>query len=603
MKTKKKRFIGILFSFALVLTMISVLGLGLSDTAYAEVEKYPVWVGDTQVTSENMNDVLKNDPVNKGEVSFSPGTTNGGIITPAILTLKDVTITKGHLVSPSGFDHFTCGIYYMGNESLDVVLESGSDNTLAGEEAFDYGLRSEQGEDILSFFGEGTLTTSAIDVGVETSGSVIINGGTISSAGTDDSYCYGISAEKDVTVNGGTVMATSAGKAGTGIKANGNVTINSGMVTAEGTEIASAGINASEGAVTISNGAEVNASGQAYGIRGKKDVLINGKVTATSTGNAADPNTGYAGIYSGDYAGIYSEREDVTINGGTVETLATGEKGRGIGAYYGNITINDGEVTASATGNSGIGIEPSIGKIANINGGKVIAIGSEKAIDRTVKNALIGTGWTDTEGKTGKAKIDINTEGQELPDYKRVEFPCEAESITNAKVVLSASAFAYNGKVIKPSIKTIGGEALTEGTDYTTAWSDVSPRNVGEYTITITGKGAYTGVTKATYRIDPKRTNLTKLKKAKKAITVKWKKQSEKMATSNITGYQILLATNSKFTKGKKTVNVNGYAKVSKKVTKLKGGKKYYVKIRTYKTIKGKKYYSPWSKVKTIKTR
>ena len=90
---------------------------------------------------------------------------------------------------------------------------------------------------------------------------------------------------------------------------------------------------------------------------------------------------------------------------------------------------------------------------------------------------------------------------------------------------------------------------------------------------------------------------------AKKAITVKWAKQSAKMAKSRITGYQIQLATNKKFTKNKKTVNVKGYKKVSKKVTKLKGGKTYYVKIRTYKTIKGKKYYSKWSKVKTIKTK
>ena len=59
----------------------------------------------------------------------------------------------------------------------------------------------------------------------------------------------------------------------------------------------------------------------------------------------------------------------------------------------------------------------------------------------------------------------------------------------------------------------------------------------------------------------------------------------------------------SKFTKGKKTVNVKGYKTVSKKVTGLKGGKKYYVKIRTYKTIGKTKYYSPWSKVKTVKTK
>lgn len=75
------------------------------------------------------------------------------------------------------------------------------------------------------------------------------------------------------------------------------------------------------------------------------------------------------------------------------------------------------------------------------------------------------------------------------------------------------------------------------------------------------------------------------------------------MAKSRITGYQIQLAANRRFTRNRKTVNVKGYRKVSRKVTRLEGGKKYYIRIRTYKTIKGKKYYSAWSKVRTIKTR
>ena len=97
--------------------------------------------------------------------------------------------------------------------------------------------------------------------------------------------------------------------------------------------------------------------------------------------------------------------------------------------------------------------------------------------------------------------------------------------------------------------------------------------------------------------------SLRTLKKAKKAITVKWKKQSAKMAKSRITGYQIQLATDKKFTKNRKTVNVKGYKKVSKKVKKLKTRKKYYIRVRTYKTVSGIKYYSGWSKVKAIKTK
>ena len=99
----------------------------------------------------------------------------------------------------------------------------------------------------------------------------------------------------------------------------------------------------------------------------------------------------------------------------------------------------------------------------------------------------------------------------------------------------------------------------------------------------------------------PEGTTITKLKRAKKAVTVKWKKQSAKTDGARITGYQLQLATNKKFTKNKKTVNIKGYKKVSKKVKKLKGGKKYYVRIRTYRTVDGKKIYSRWSKAKTVK--
>ena len=64
-----------------------------------------------------------------------------------------------------------------------------------------------------------------------------------------------------------------------------------------------------------------------------------------------------------------------------------------------------------------------------------------------------------------------------------------------------------------------------------------------------------------------------------------------------------MVALNSKFTSGKKTVTVTSPKTASKKVTGLKAGKKYYVKIRKYRTIAGKKYYSPWSKAKTTTTK
>ena len=120
----------------------------------------------------------------------------------------------------------------------------------------------------------------------------------------------------------------------------------------------------------------------------------------------------------------------------------------------------------------------------------------------------------------------------------------------------------------------------------------------------IAGKGKYTGTAaKAKYKINPKGTSITKLEKAKKAVSVKWKKQSAKMSKSRITGYQIQLATNKAFTRSKKTISVKSYKTVSKTVTKLKARKTYYVRVRTYKTVGGKKYYSTWSKVKSVTTK
>ena len=87
-------------------------------------------------------------------------------------------------------------------------------------------------------------------------------------------------------------------------------------------------------------------------------------------------------------------------------------------------------------------------------------------------------------------------------------------------------------------------------------------------------------------------TTITSVKAQNKAFTVKWKKKS------SITGYQIQYSTNSKFKKGNKSIKIKNVKTVSKKITKLKVAKKYYVRIRTYK---GKKY-SKWSKVKSIKT-
>ena len=95
----------------------------------------------------------------------------------------------------------------------------------------------------------------------------------------------------------------------------------------------------------------------------------------------------------------------------------------------------------------------------------------------------------------------------------------------------------------------------------------------------------------------PKSASIKKVKGAKKAISVTWKK------VSGVNGYEIQVATDKKFKKNKKTVTVKKQKTTKTTVKKLKAKKKYYVRVRTYKIVNGKKVYSSWSKVKSVKTK
>ena len=66
-------------------------------------------------------------------------------------------------------------------------------------------------------------------------------------------------------------------------------------------------------------------------------------------------------------------------------------------------------------------------------------------------------------------------------------------------------------------------------------------------------------------------------------------------------GYQVVIATDSGFSRNVKKTTVKGQSSLSKKVTELKAGKTYYVKVRAYKTVNGKKIYGAYSAAKKVK--
>ncbi|MDO5519941.1 MAG: fibronectin type III domain-containing protein [bacterium] len=178
------------------------------------------------------------------------------------------------------------------------------------------------------------------------------------------------------------------------------------------------------------------------------------------------------------------------------------------------------------------------------------------------------------------------------PTVKPTMKPVTKVAITKVKVS-SISNKTYTGKAIKPAVTLkYNKKALKKGTDYTVSYKN----NVktGKATITIKGKGKYTGTKKVYFNIVPKKVGSIKVSSKKsRTATVSYKK------VTGASGYQISYKTSKK---GK--YKVAGYTtKTSKTITKLSKKKTIYVRVRAYKTINGKKVYGSYSTVKSVKVK
>ena len=166
--------------------------------------------------------------------------------------------------------------------------------------------------------------------------------------------------------------------------------------------------------------------------------------------------------------------------------------------------------------------------------------------------------------------------------------------ITKA-TVSGISTKAFTGKAITQNVTVkVGNTVLKNGTDYTVSYSN--NKKVGKATVKITGKDKYGGVITKTFKINPAKQEIQKLTAKSKAFFVDWAQKG------SATGYEIQYATNSKFTSAKK-VTITNKNTDTKTISKLSGKKKYYVRVRSYTTVKGAKYYGAWSAVKNVTTK
>ena len=211
---------------------------------------------------------------------------------------------------------------------------------------------------------------------------------------------------------------------------------------------------------------------------------------------------------------------------------------------------------------------------------------------KTLKNGTDYTVSYSNNTKVGTAKVTITGKGNYTGSVSKTY------SIKNnfKKATISGiSNKSYTGKNITQSITVkYNGKALKKGTDYTVSYS--SNKNIGTATVKVAGKGSYTGTITKTFKINPAKQEIQKLTAKSKAFFVDWAQKG------SATGYEIQYATNSKFTSAKKvTITNNKTDKTT--ISKLSGKKKYYVRVRSYTTVKGTKYYGAWSASKSVTTK
>ena len=211
---------------------------------------------------------------------------------------------------------------------------------------------------------------------------------------------------------------------------------------------------------------------------------------------------------------------------------------------------------------------------------------------KTLKNGTDYTVSYSNNTKVGTATVKITGKGNYTGSVSKTY------SIKNnfkKATVSGISNKSYTGKNITQSITVkYNGKTLKNGTDYTVSYSN--NKKIGTATVKITGKGSYTGTIAKTFKINPAKQEIQKLTAKSKAFFVDWAQKG------SATGYEIQYATNSKFTSAKKvTITSNKTDKTT--VSKLSGKKKYYVRVRSYTTVKGTKYYGAWSASKSVTTK
>ena len=210
-------------------------------------------------------------------------------------------------------------------------------------------------------------------------------------------------------------------------------------------------------------------------------------------------------------------------------------------------------------------------------------------------SVFINRGYYDSK-IGGTVSYDGITNRDVKPDLSFKNFTAASTATTKKDIsslnISVGEKYGYTGKNVKAAVSVKdGSKTLKKGTDYTLSYKNC--KDIGTATVTIKGKGSYTGSKTLTYKIVPKKITLKAAKKSDSKAKFSWS------AAKGADKYQIYYSTDGKTYK--KLATASG-SKTSITVSGLDFKKyDYKFKIRSYGTDDGKKYYSSFSKVVTVK--
>lgn len=217
-----------------------------------------------------------------------------------------------------------------------------------------------------------------------------------------------------------------------------------------------------------------------------------------------------------------------------------------------------------------------------------------RASDYTIilsESAMGGTDEPDNPQESAEPDSPQESDGPQEPEENQAQVK---------SVKLSKKVFTYSGKAKKPSVTAVDTAGNIIPSEYYTV-SYKNNKKVGKATAVVKFKDGYSGTVKKTFMIRPAAVSIKEVTAMPSGFRVKWAKKLEQTS-----GYQIQYSQNAGFLgDSTRSIYVNK-AFVAKQVVKnLKAGKKYYVRIRTYKKVteggKKTKVYSAWCRIARVR--